>query len=156
VTTLRPATVEDLPSLARGVTALTLFRRYHFHDPRVLQLAWEEALRKGELLWVAEQSGEPVGVAWFLRQGAFGMGAYLRTLAVVDPAQGRGVGAKLLQTFEAQTREAPGGWFLLVSDFNLDAQRFYSRWGYHPVGRLPGLVIPDVAELLFWKPRAAD
>ncbi len=41
--------------------------------------------------------------------------------------------------------------FLLVSDFNEDAQRFYEREGYLRVGPLPGLVLPDVAELLYWK-----
>jgi predicted GNAT family acetyltransferase len=47
----------------------------------------------------------------------------------------------------AQTREI----FLLVSDFNTDAQRFYARLGYHQVGALPDYVVRGVSELIFWK-----
>jgi hypothetical protein len=41
--------------------------------------------------------------------------------------------------------------FLLVSDFNHDAQRFYQRQGYQQIGAIPGYVLPDVSELIFRK-----
>jgi hypothetical protein len=39
----------------------------------------------------------------------------------------------------------------LVSDFNVQAQRFYLRQGYTQVGVIDAYVLPDVAELLFRK-----
>jgi ribosomal protein S18 acetylase RimI-like enzyme len=85
-------------------------------------------------------------------QGTLAIGGYLRLLAVVPGHERAGVGALLLDAFERAlaaigTRHA----FLLVSDFNLDAQRFYTRHGYAQMGRLPALVLPDVDELVYWK-----
>jgi ribosomal protein S18 acetylase RimI-like enzyme len=42
--------------------------------------------------------------------------------------------------------------FLLVSDFNIDAQSFYQRLGYRQVGAIPDYLIPGVAELIYHKP----
>jgi ribosomal protein S18 acetylase RimI-like enzyme len=57
----------------------------------------------------------------------------------------------LLHAFEEETARASAHAFLLVSDFNEGAQRFYEREGYVRVGALPGLVLPDVAEVLYWR-----
>lgn len=149
---VRPARAEDFPPLSRELAALPLFQRYG-STPEQFESSWGKALEAGEGLWVAERGGVPEGLCWFLQRGAFGRGAYLRTLALSQRAQGGGVGQALLDVYERETASAPGGWFLLVSDFNGGAQRFYARSGYHQVGRLDGFVVPDVAELLFWKPR---
>jgi ribosomal protein S18 acetylase RimI-like enzyme len=149
---IRPARPEDLPPLARALEALPLFRRYGTTAAQ-FEASWLKAMGAGEGLWVAERDGAPAGLCWFLHRGAFGRGAYLRTIGVVEGAHGGGLGAALLQAYERETAAAPGGWFLLVSDFNGGAQRFYVRHGYQEVGRLPGFVIPGVSELLFWKPR---
>ena len=41
--------------------------------------------------------------------------------------------------------------FLLTSDFNEGAQRFYRRMGYTQIGAIPSYVVPDVTELIFRK-----
>jgi len=41
--------------------------------------------------------------------------------------------------------------FLLVSDFNEAAQRFYLSHGYQAGGRLAAFVKPDIDELVYWK-----
>jgi ribosomal protein S18 acetylase RimI-like enzyme len=41
--------------------------------------------------------------------------------------------------------------FLLVSDFNTDAQNFYARLGYVQVGKLDDYVVQGVSELVMWK-----
>jgi GNAT superfamily N-acetyltransferase len=150
--TIRHARAEDFPPLARELEALPLFRRYASTAAQ-FESSWGKALHAGEGLWVAERGGAPIGLCWFLQRGAFGRGAYLRTLALAANAHGGGLGKALLDVYECETADAPGGWFLLVSDFNDGAQRFYARRGYQQVGRLDGFVVPDVAELVFWKPR---
>jgi ribosomal protein S18 acetylase RimI-like enzyme len=102
---------------------------------------------------VAVSARGPEGVCWFLPRGTFGTGAYLRTLALREDAQGAGLGARLLEAYEAACGAPGGGWFLLTSDFNTAAQRFYERHGYRRVGQLPDFAVPGVSELVFWKPR---
>jgi ribosomal protein S18 acetylase RimI-like enzyme len=147
---VRPAALADVPSLAKALAPLPLFLRYGLGEASLVR-RWAEALAVGEGLVVAEEDGEPRGLCWYLPRGAFALGGYLRTLAVVPKAQGHGVGGMLLRAYEEASRGAQGGLFLLVSDFNLEAQRFYSRHGYQEAGRLPGLVVKDVTELIYWK-----
>ena len=91
------------------------------------------------------------GLAWFLREGTLALGGYLKLIAMLPGAEGKGAGALLLAAFEAEVSKRSAHAFLLVSDFNDGAQRFYERHGYARVGPLPGLVLPDVAEVLYWK-----
>ncbi len=109
------------------------------------------ALGRGDGLLLAEAQGRPAGLAWFLREGTFAMGGYLKLMAVLPEAQARGVGRALLDAFEAEVAAASPHAFLLCSDFNVAAQRFYERHGWARVGALPGLVLADVAELVYWK-----
>ena len=112
---------------------------------------WRAAMVRGERLVLAEAGRRADGLAWFLPAGTFAMGGYLRFLAVRADGQARGVGRALLSAFEAEVQVAARHAFLLVSDFNTDAQRFYERRGYQAVGRLPALVHPDVDELVYWR-----
>jgi ribosomal protein S18 acetylase RimI-like enzyme len=147
---IRPLAPADVPALADGLAALPLMVRYG-RDARALSRALEAALARGEGLLVAAQGGAPAGLAWFLPAGTLALGGYLRLIAVLAGGEGKGVGAALLRAFEAETARASAHAFLLVSDFNEAAQRFYVREGYQRVGALPGLVLPDVAEVLYWK-----
>jgi GNAT superfamily N-acetyltransferase len=148
--TLRPATAADLPALAAGLARLPLLQRYGRGEAR---LAGDlgAALGRGDGLLVAVEAAGPAGLAWFLRDGTLGMGGYLKLMAVLPEAQARGVGAALLAAFEAELTRGAAHGFLLCSDFNAPAQAFYRRRGWTQVGALPGLVLPDVAELIFWK-----
>ena len=64
---------------------------------------------------------------------------------------GVGLGGALLRTIEAQAVKQADHLLLLVSDFNEAAQHFYRRLGYAQVGALPAYVMPDVAELIYYK-----
>jgi GNAT superfamily N-acetyltransferase len=148
---IRALAPDDVERLAARLAGLSLLRRYR-RTAGALERDLTAALGRGEQLIVHAAPGEePDGLAWFLRDGTLGIGGYLRLLAVVPGRERRGVGAALLTAFE----EAVAGWsghaFVLVSDFNAGAQRFYARLGYAQVGRLPALVVPDVDELLFWR-----
>ncbi len=70
---------------------------------------------------------------------------------MVPGAERRGLGGAVLAAFERAVAEQSRHAFLLISDCNGEAQRFYARHGYTQVSRLPGLVVPDIDELLFWR-----
>lgn len=148
--TVRPLREEEVPELAGALSRLPLLQRYGRGADRI-RADLDAARSRGDGLLVAEGPGGPAGLAWFLRSGTLGMGGYLRLLAVVGEAQGGGVGRALLAAYEAEVSRESRHAFLLVSDFNEGAQRFYERHGYARVGALPALVLPDVGELLYWK-----
>ena len=147
---VRHAVAADLAPLAAGLAGLDLMKRYGRDEPK-LAADLEQALARGDGLLLAVEAGRPVGMAWFLKQGTFGLGGYLKLMAVLPSAQSRGVGAGLLTVFEARLAETAAHGFLLCSDFNASAQAFYERHGWSRVDALPGLVLPDVAELIYWK-----
>jgi ribosomal protein S18 acetylase RimI-like enzyme len=149
--TVRPATAADLPALARALASLPLMLRYGQTVER-LESSLAGAMARGEGVLVYDDGG-PRGLAWYLPTGTLGVGGYLRLLAVSPDAHGGGIGAKLLDGYEAAVFKSSAHAFLLVSDFNEAAQRFYERHGYQRVGALPGLVLADVSELIYWKPR---
>lgn len=147
---IRPLRAADVATLAPALAALPLMLRYR---RTAAQLAGDldAALARGDGLLAWEVEGEARGLAWFLRDGTFGMGGYLKLIALAEGAQGGGAGAALLAAFEAEVARASRHAFLLVSHFNVDAQRFYERRGYARVGALPALVLPDVDEVVYWK-----
>lgn len=83
--------------------------------------------------------------------GHFGRGGYLRLIALRPQLQGRGVGSHLLSAVEAAVQQRHPDLFLLTSDFNVGAQRFYERAGYCRVGALPDFVHAGITELIYWK-----
>jgi GNAT superfamily N-acetyltransferase len=147
---IRPLREADVASLAADLARLPLLVRYRRDATRIARdLA--EASARGDGLLVEERDGRVRALAWFQRAGTLGVGGYLRLLAVAPEATGEGVGAALLVAFEAEVARESRHAFLLVSDFNDRAQRFYERHGYARVGAVPGLVLPDVSELVYWK-----
>ncbi len=146
---IRPLDPAEIPALAVGLAGLPLMLRYG-RDAAALTRALEAARARGEGLLVADD-GAPRGLAWFLSSGTLALGGYLRLIAVLPGSEGKGTGVALLRAFEAETARLSAHAFLLVSDFNDGAIRFYEREGYARVGAMPGLVVPDVAEMLYWK-----
>ena len=147
---IRPLERPEIPALAAALATVPLMVRYG-NDASRLGRALEVALDRGEVVRVAEEGGAPLGLAWFLTSGTLALGGYLRLIALVPGSEGRGTGLALLRAFEAEVAKDSRHAFLLVSDFNAGAVRFYEREGYARVGALPGLVLPDVAEVMYWK-----
>jgi GNAT superfamily N-acetyltransferase len=147
---VRTLTRDDVAPLAAALARLPLMQRYGRSAERIAA-DLEAALGRGDGLLAWDVGGAARGLAWFLRGGTFGMGGYLRLIALADDVQGGGAGRELLAAFEAEVATASRHAFLLVSDFNEGAQRFYERRGYARVGALPGVVLPDVTELVYWK-----
>ncbi len=147
---LRPMLASDFASLAAWMVETPLWQRYGLTFERAVS-AFERGAANEDWLIVAEVDGDVRGFAWVLRQGAFGRSPYLRLIGVRPDSTSGGVGALLLGEMERRAAEVADDLFLLVSDFNLQAQQFYKRQGYTQVGAIDGYVLPDVTELLFRK-----
>ncbi len=147
---VRPLVEGDVAALAADLARLPLLRRYGRSEERIAA-DLTQALSRGEGLLVNVAESAVRGLCWYLPAGGFGLGGYLKLLAVSPEAIGVGIGASLLGALEAEVARASKNVFLLVSDFNAGAQRFYERHGYARVGALPGLVLADVTELIYWK-----
>ena len=150
---VRPLTVSDIPVVAGWIVATPLWQRYQLMESRA-RSGLESGLSRADILLVSDcdhENGRACGLAWCLREGAFGRSAYLRLLGVRAGYNGLGIGAALLDYAEQAAAKITRDMFLLVSDFNVGAQRFYQRQGYTRIGAIPGYVLPDVTELLYWK-----
>ncbi|MBI1278261.1 MAG: GNAT family N-acetyltransferase [Anaerolineaceae bacterium] len=149
---VRPITPDDIPTVAAWMVQTPLWQRYQLTVERAT-LNFEKAFERGEVLLVADAGADNLacGFAWCLPQGGFGRSMYLRLIGVRQERARAGVGAALLKGAEDAALKVGRELFLLVSDFNVDAQRFYQRQGYSQIGAIPGYVLPDVTELLYWK-----
>ena len=145
--TVRDARVQETLLLAEAVIAQPLFLRYGVVAAELAR-GMDAGRASGDGLLVAEDDAVR-GFAWFQPRGGLALGGYLRLIALVPGQESRGVGAALLDEVE---RRVPGRhMFLLVSAFNEGGQRFYARRGYVERGRLPGLLLPDVDEVLMYR-----
>ncbi|MEO8393731.1 MAG: N-acetyltransferase [Chloroflexota bacterium] len=144
---IRQMQPEDVPVIAHWMIELPLWQRYGVTEAGMID-QFTAALRGHDLLLVTGET-DPVGFAWCLRGGAFGRSDYLRLIGVRPDFSGQGIGAALLTEVETQAKSRD--LFLLTSDFNEGAQRFYRRMGYVQIGAIPGYVVPDVTELIFRK-----
>ncbi|NCB02547.1 MAG: N-acetyltransferase [Spirochaetia bacterium] len=129
--------------------------RYN-HTLEVLSSRLTDALKNNELLIVAKKDEVIVGFAWISPKGAFSSAPYLRLIAVDELVRGQKVGSLLLEAFENLTYHIGRDFFLLVSDFNEDALRFYKRHGYENRGVLPDFARPGITEYIMVKKRKAD
>ena len=147
---IRPMLAADLPILAAWMVEAPLWKRYHMTIEKAV-MNFEAGLSRSEWLIVAESDRQAVGFAWAIPKGAFGRSPYLRLIGVHPDHAGAGIGAKLLDEIEHMAAAVSDDLFLLVSDFNEGAQRFYKRQGYVQIGSIPAYVVADVTELIFRK-----
>lgn len=146
---IRPMTTDDIPLVVQWMVEIPLWQRYRLTAERA-RSQFETALVNQDMVLVADQdSSRACGFAWCLPKGMFGRSPYLKLIGVRQDQASAGIGAALLAAVEQAVQSDM--LFLLVSDFNYDAQRFYQRHGYQRIGVIPGYVLADVNELLFWK-----
>ena len=81
----------------------------------------------------------------------FARGGYLRAIGVDPEMRGQGIGRALLAFAEELTAARADFLYLCVSSFNRPAKHFYKKNGYARVGTLPGLVLPNTSEHIYWK-----
>jgi ribosomal protein S18 acetylase RimI-like enzyme len=76
---------------------------------------------------VAELNGAPVGFVWYVRRGAFDRSGYIKLIGVTQERRGNSIGRALMEHAQAVLLADSPDVFLLVSDFNHDARKFYDR-----------------------------
>lgn len=149
---IRPMTTADIESCAELMAASPLWQRYGVTIASA-SARFESALQEGSLLLVADGSdGGLLGFVWVVLRGAFNRSGYIPLIGVEAAQRGGGIGQQLLESAEDRVRQAAiHDMFLLCSDFNVAAQRFYQRQGYIQVGAIPDYVVPGITELIFHK-----
>jgi len=147
---VRPFRAADAPACGAIVAATPLWQRAGLDGARTATIL-RTAADAGDTILVLDDAGAVAGFAWIDRRGAFGRSSYLRMIAVAPDRRSAGLGTLLMDAFETVAATEGADAFLLVSDSNADAQRFYVRRGYAQVGRLADYVVPGVVEILLWK-----
>jgi len=148
---IAPLAERDLPGCAALMAGSEPWTRYGIDD-RAARALWANALSERAEVVVARQGEITCGFAWYISRGAFGLSGYLKLLGVSREARGRGVGRALLAHTERRAlADGQDDLFLLVSDFNLAAQRFYQAHGYQEIGAVADYVCPGIAELIYRK-----
>ncbi len=149
---IRPLTPEDAPGIARLMHEHPL---WHERDPDQQSAAICRYLDRGEFGLVAEHpaTGESVLAGFVIMSDTtFGNHGYIRLIGTRREDVGHGTGSHLLREAERLlASRGVQGIFLLCTDWNTDAQRFYERHGYVRVGALPDWHADDVQELIYLK-----
>ena len=147
---IRDARTADIAALAHATASQPLLGRYGVTEAGLAR-DLQRGLDAGEGLLVCVEGVGPVGFASYQLRGGLGVGGYLKLIALAPGHESGGRGQALLDEVERRVSVASAHLFLLVSDFNQSAMRFYERAGYVQRGALPGFVKPDITEYLYWK-----
>ena len=145
---IRALALGDIDSIATWVAETPLWQHYHVTASGFAERL-VNGLKNGATIFVAERANEVLGFLWFVEHGAFNRSAYVQLIGVRPGARSSGVGRTLMQFAESHAKS--NDIFLLVSDFNTEAQRFYQRLGYSQVGEIDDYVIPGTSELIYRK-----
>ena len=150
------ATLRDVPALVGLMTASPLLRRYGVGVVSARR-SLLEGLRGSDVLLVAVDAGQIIGMAWLITSRALDRSAYLRLLLVAEEQHSRGVGAALLEAAERRARSRRCRHVvLLVTATNRRARTFYEGHGYRRVGILPDFVRRGIREALYGKTLATS
>ena len=122
----------------------------YFSSPGSAENAILEGIRQ-ENLYVALIGEACIGFTYIIPKGAFHSFPYLHIIAIKEEYRGQGVGKALLDYSERIASEMADKLFLVVSDYNPDAKRFYKRNGYRQLGEIPDLYRPGITEYLMAK-----
>jgi len=127
-----------------------LWQRYGISEGRARRLI-AAAARRRDPVYVAVQGARVLGFVWFQLDGTFAYSGYVRWIGTAAASRRKGIGSALMKFAEQRILRRGPNVFLLVSDFNRRAQRFYRARGYGRVGVLTDYVIPGVTELVYRK-----
>ena len=154
--TIRPATVDDVPTVAALIRALSVYEKLE-HEVKMTEAKLRESMfgpRPYAEAIIAEDGGEPIGFALFFHNYSTFLaqpGLYLEDLYVHESHRGKGVGKALLaELAKIAVARNCGRLEWAVLDWNVDAIGFYEKLGARPnsewtVYRLTGESLDQLA-----------
>ena len=118
-----------------------------------LERGYEESLeillepsREVYLAWIRE---EIVGFIILEMNGTFK--GYIKSICVSPDQRVKGIGSSLMQHAEKRIFSETPNVFLLVSDFNYRARKFYKSLGYEDIGEFKDFIVRGYSEVLMRK-----
>jgi ribosomal protein S18 acetylase RimI-like enzyme len=121
------------------------------HTAEELTSFMTQGFGKGEIFVALDETNKCLGYIWITMNGAFYGFPYCMSLAVKKDFRGRGIGTALLKYYDKIGFENSTRLFILVSDFNYRAKKFYERAGYKQVGQIPDFFKDGVSEFILVK-----
>ena len=129
---IRALQPQDILACARLMAVSPLWQRYGVKEASAAR-RFEAGLSRQATIAVAERESEICGFIWYETYGAFARSGYVVLVGVQPGLHRQGIGQALMEHAEQHMFLAVNDVFLLVSDFNTTAQRFYQRLGYRPL-----------------------
>lgn len=78
-------------------------------------------------------------------------GPYIELLGITRDYQNLRLGSEIMAFVEQEARLLSHNLWVITSEFNVKARRFYERHGFLEISHLPGLVKPGYVEILLRK-----
>lgn len=146
---IRPLSATGAAALAAGMVRIDPWARLGFETEKLVAAMASDDGRVVSL--EARVDGAPAGLITYLPGWLYG--PYIRLLAVLPRAQGRGLGRALVDRLADDTRKlGQANIWVCASAFNRDAVAFYERLGFRRIGMLDGLVVANEDEVLLrWR-----
>jgi len=141
----------DVVTCASIMLAVPLWTPYGVTTVDAARAAFADVVAGTCLGLVAEEAGRIVGFVVYTVRGTFVHSGYVRSVAVAPEAQGRGVGARLMDAAEAAILVYGPNVFLLVATWNAGARRFYERRGYQRIGEITDYLRRGITEVVYRK-----
>ncbi len=141
----------DIDEVARIMSSTELWQRYGV-DFESARKRFKQALRGKAHMFVAEIEGKVAGFLWYVPRGAFDRSGYIELIGIKNTYRGRGIGKALMEFVEKEFN--PDDIFLLVSDFNKEAQKFYEKLGFVKIGEIKDYVVKGITEFIYHKKRS--
>lgn len=145
-----PGSVEYLSECIDALRNSELGEVY-YHPEDELRVGFTDGFIKGEIFVALDEANKCLGYIWIALSGAFYGFPYCRSIAVKKDQRRRGIATALLNYYEKIGFENSNRLFILVSDFNHDAQGLYEKLGYMKVGVIPDLFKKGVSEHILVK-----
>ena len=152
---IREAGKEDLQACAEILADCLMWEKY---ERTLVDAAkfMEGEFYSGHHIWVYIESDTVIGFIGAIEQGMMSEFTYIRMLAVEKHHRGMGIGSQLLNYSEERMFSLSPLIFMMVPDFNVDAQRLYYRLGYKKVGEIPDYKKQGINEYLLLKRKALE